>query len=105
MVRKRCVYEIEWAAEAEADRQSLPVFARRRVTSAVAQLAHQAEIETRSRKRLGKKLGLLSEAEWSLRIGDLRALYRIVDGRTVRILRVIIKGTATTDDALTRVKR
>jgi mRNA-degrading endonuclease RelE of RelBE toxin-antitoxin system len=68
-------------------------------------LAHQAETETRNRKRLAKKLGALTEAEWNLRIGDLRALYRIVDGRIVRILRVIIKGTATTGDALTRVKR
>jgi mRNA-degrading endonuclease RelE of RelBE toxin-antitoxin system len=98
------VYEVEWSDEAEADRQSLPVFARRRVTAAVAQLPHQAEIETRNRKRLRRRLGGLTDAEWNLRIGDLRVLYRIVDGRIVRILRVILKGTATTDDALTRVK-
>ena len=103
--RKRRVYEIEWSAEAEADRQSLPVFAKRRVASAIEQLVHQAETETRNRKRIRKRLGVLTEAEWNLRIGDFRALYRIVDGRTVQILRVIIKGTATTDDALTRVKR
>jgi len=81
------------------------VFAKRRVASAIEQLVHQAETETRNRKRIRKRLGVLTEAEWNLRIGDFRALYRIVDGRTVQILRVIIKGTATTDDALTRVKR
>jgi mRNA-degrading endonuclease RelE of RelBE toxin-antitoxin system len=103
-VRKPCVYEIEWSAEAEADRQLLPIFARGRVAAAVAQLLHQAEIETRNRKRLKKRLGALAEAEWNLRIGEVRVLYRIVDGRIVRILRVILKGTATTDDALKQVK-
>jgi len=98
------VYEIDWSDDAEADRRNLPVFARRRVAAAVEQLLHQAEIETRNRKRLGKRLGTLTEAEWNLRAGDLRVLYRIVDGRIVRILRVILKGTATTDDALRRPK-
>jgi len=98
------VYEIEWSDEAETDRQSLSVFARRRVAGAVADLTHQAEIETRNRKRLRRRLGALTEAEWNLRIGDLRVLYRIVDGRIVRILRVIFKGIGTTDDALRRVK-
>jgi mRNA-degrading endonuclease RelE of RelBE toxin-antitoxin system len=80
----------------------LPAFARRRIGAAVAQLAHQAEIETRNRKRLRTRLPDLMEAEWNLRIGDLRVLYEVLDGRIVHVLRVILKGTATTDDALTR---
>jgi hypothetical protein len=37
-----------------------------------------------------------------MRVGDFRVLYRIVDGRIARILRVILKGTATTEQALGR---
>ena len=98
------MYEIEWSEESEADRRSLSVFDRRRVAAAVTQLIHEAEVETRNRKRLRNRLGGLTEAEWNLRIGDLRVLYRIVDGRIVRILRVILKQTATMDEALRRVK-
>jgi mRNA-degrading endonuclease RelE of RelBE toxin-antitoxin system len=103
-VRKRRVYQIDWSREAEADFRNLPAFWQRQVTAAIAQLVHQAEIETRNRKRLSEKLGDLMEAEWNLRIGDLRVLYRIIEGRIVQILRVILKGTATTDAALRRVK-
>jgi mRNA-degrading endonuclease RelE of RelBE toxin-antitoxin system len=93
------VYEIRWSDKAWADLEALPAFERRRVARAVDDLIHQAEIETRNRKRLRGRLGALTDAEWSLRIGDLRVLYRIVDERIVQILRVVFKGTAATDDA------
>ena len=41
-------------------------------------------------------------AGWNLRVGDLRVLYRIVPGPAVQILRVILKGALTTDEALAR---
>ena len=84
--------------------ENLPAFWRRRIAAAVEQLAHQAEIETRNRKRLRRPVYDLWDAEWNIRVGDLRVLYRIIDGRIAQVLRVILKGTATTDDALGRVK-
>jgi hypothetical protein len=47
-------------------------------------------------------LDQLPAARWNLRAGDLRVLYAIVDGPAVQILRVILKGSSTTEDALAR---
>ena len=96
------MYEINWSEKACADLKALPPLWRRRVGEAVSQLAHQAEIETRNRKRLRTQLPDLMEAEWNLRIGDLRVLYEVLEGRIVWVLRVILKGTATIDEALRR---
>jgi mRNA-degrading endonuclease RelE of RelBE toxin-antitoxin system len=96
------VYEIRWSDDAWADLQALPAFHRRRVANAVDNLVHGAEITTRNRKRLDRILPGLEDAEWNMRVGDFRVLYRIVDGRIARILRVILKGTATTEQALGR---
>jgi len=96
------VYEIDWSEDARADLRALPAFWRRRVGAAVGDLVQHAEVETRNRKRLRKRLPDLMEAEWNLRIGDLRVLYEVLNGRIVHVLRVIIKGTATTDHALKR---
>jgi mRNA-degrading endonuclease RelE of RelBE toxin-antitoxin system len=99
------VYEIEWSDEAEADFNALPVFVRGPLVAAIAALRHQAETETRSRKPLREPPALLTEAEWSVRVDDFRVLYR-VERPAVRILRVILKGTSTLDEALGRsVKR
>ena len=98
------MYEIAWSEASRADLKALPAFWRRRVAAAVEQLVHQAEIETRNRKRLRQAPQGFWDAEWNLRVGDLRVLYRVIDGRIAQVLRVILKGTATTDDALKRVK-
>ena len=98
------MYEIDWSEQARADLRALPAFWRGRIAAAVEQLAHRAEIETRNRKRFRRALHDLWEAEWNIRVGDLRVLYRIIDGRIAHVLRAILKGTATTDDALGRVK-
>ena len=82
--------------------RALPAFWRRWVGAAVGDLVQHAEVETRNRKRLRKRLPDLMEADWNLRIGDLRVLYEVLNGRIVHVLRVIIKGTATTDHALKR---
>ena len=96
------MYEIHWSAEAEADFLALPVFQRPRVATAVEGLRHAAEVETRNRKPLERVLDQLPAARWNLRVGDLRVLYRIIEGPAVQILRVILKGTSTTDEALAR---
>ena len=96
------MYEIDWSHEARTELQELPVFSRRRVAVAVQQLAQQAEIETRNRKRLRKPIPGLWDAEWNIRVGDVRVLYRIIDGRIAHVLRVILKGTATLEQALER---
>jgi mRNA-degrading endonuclease RelE of RelBE toxin-antitoxin system len=98
------VYEIEWSEQARTDLKALPAFWRRRIAVAVEQLVHQAELETRNRKRLRSVIADCWDAEWNLRVGDLRVLYRVLDGRIAHILRVILKGRATTADALGRVK-
>jgi len=96
------VYEIEWSEEAEADLVALAVFKRPAVVTAVEELRHEAEVETRNRKPLRRVLPRLPAAAWNLRVADVRVLYRISDGPSVQILRVIIKGTSTTDEALAR---
>ena len=97
------MYEIEWSNEAQADFLTLPVFERPRVAAAVEGLRHEAEVETRNRKPLERALDQLPAAEWNLRVADLRVLYRIIEGPAVQILRVILKGTSTIDEALARI--
>ena len=50
---------------------------------------------------LREPLDDLSQAEWNVRVGDYRVLYCAV-GPTVQVLRVILKGTATLEEALAR---
>jgi len=97
-------YDLLWAEEAKAELARLSAFRRRIVVTEVeAQLRHQPGIETRRRKRLRESLADLPEGSWELRIpGDHRVLYWIADGRTVAVLRVILKGTATLADAIRR---
>ena len=101
-VRKRCVYEIKWSEEAEADFEALSLFQRPRIAMAVERLRHEAEVETRNRKPLERLLYQLPAARWNLRIGDFRVFYRVIEGPAVQILRVILKGTSTTEEALAR---
>src|SRR5204863_3568414 len=46
------MYEIEWSAQAVDDLNQLRAFHRPPIAAAVTELAHQAEAETRHRKRL-----------------------------------------------------
>jgi mRNA-degrading endonuclease RelE of RelBE toxin-antitoxin system len=99
------MYEIEWSEEAKADLRRISAFARGPVMAAILELRTQAERETRNRKPLREPLEDLPEATWQVRIGDHRALYRISHGQTARILRVILKGTATTWQAVAKGKK
>jgi len=53
-------------------------------------------------KALREPLDDLRQAEWNVRVGDYRVLYCVVEGPTVQVLRVILKGTSTLEDALAR---
>jgi len=72
------------------------------VLAAIERLRFEAESETRHRRPLRAPVKGLPETAWQLRVGAYRALYRINDERTVRVLRVILKGTRTTDAAVRR---
>jgi ParE toxin of type II toxin-antitoxin system, parDE len=105
-------YIVELSAEAQMDLNAVPVFHRVRVLRALAELTHRAEVETRRRKALLAPLAELPEASWEVRVGDYRALYQVTppgegpaDERTARVLRVILKGRSTMQEALTRAKR
>jgi mRNA-degrading endonuclease RelE of RelBE toxin-antitoxin system len=87
-------YTVIWSEQAKAERGELHAFLRPGLERAVRQLQDQAEIETLHRKRL-ERLELLPpeypDPTWSLRVGQHRVLYA-VEGRTVTVLRVILKG-------------
>ena len=99
------MYEIEWSEEAKADIRRIPAFLRRPVLAAIENLRIQAEIETRNRKRLRHPIDDLPEATWEVRVDDYRALYRIDNRQTARILRVIFKGANTTGSAVLKARK
>lgn len=75
-------YEILISDEAEADLATLRVIDRKRISEAVvSQLGHQAEVESRHRKRLREN----PIASWELRVSDFRVFYN-VDGETVTVV-------------------
>jgi hypothetical protein len=95
-------YDIVWDEEAQAELAGLKAFQRRIVVDAVEdRLRFQPDVETRNRKPLQQSLPEAPDASWELRVhGDHRVLYRVADVRTVRVLRVILKGTASLATAI-----
>jgi mRNA-degrading endonuclease RelE of RelBE toxin-antitoxin system len=70
------------------------------VEKAVGLLEHEAEIETLQRRRLKPDASLENpEPIWRIRVGEHRVLYA-VDGQTVRVLRVILKGRKAFGESL-----
>jgi mRNA-degrading endonuclease RelE of RelBE toxin-antitoxin system len=106
-------YKVELSPEAQSDLRAIPAFHRPRVVKALAALEHEAEVETRRRKALAEPIEALPGASWEVRVGDYRGLYQIapVDGgaprevKTARVLRVILKGTSTTQEAVSRARK
>lgn len=75
-------YEILISDEAEEDLAKLRATDRKRISEAiVTQLTHQAEVESRHRKRLREN----PIASWELRVEDFRVFYN-VDGETVTVI-------------------
>jgi mRNA-degrading endonuclease RelE of RelBE toxin-antitoxin system len=98
-------YEIQWSEEAKADIRQMPVFRRGPLFAAIEHLRYRPETETRNRKPLVQPIEALPEATWEVRVGDYRGIYRIEQGQTVRVLRVIFKATSTTAEAVARGRR
>jgi len=95
-------YTVIWSEQAKAERGELHAFLRPAIETAVGLLEHQAETETIHRKQLGRREGLAPgypEPIWRLRVGRHRVLYQ-VEGRTVHVLRVILKGRKTLGEIL-----
>jgi len=86
-------YVIVWSEDAKAEIETLPAFRWPPIEKAVAHLADQAEVETRNRKRLRRETlpPEYPDPTWEQRVGAYRVLYA-VEGRTVTVLRVILKG-------------
>jgi mRNA-degrading endonuclease RelE of RelBE toxin-antitoxin system len=103
------MFVVELSPEAQADISALKAFHRPPILRSLAVLAHEAELETQQRKPLAEPLEDLPGASWEIRIGDHRVLYAILPGqesrRTVRILRVILKGALTTREALSKARK
>jgi mRNA-degrading endonuclease RelE of RelBE toxin-antitoxin system len=103
-------YNIEWAPRAAAEFDQLRAFEAKAIHRAIEWLAYQAETRTRNRKPLGEPLEDLPEASWELRIRAYRVFYEVRPGgasasmnpKTVRILRVILKGRQSTREAVSR---
>jgi hypothetical protein len=103
-------YRLEWTAAAEADLGELRTFDARPIVQAVEELRQQAETRTRNRKPLDEPIEQLPEASWEVRVGDHRVFYDVraeepddvppaeesKPRKTVRVLRVILKGRHTT---------
>lgn len=95
-------YVVTWSEQAKAERGELRSFLRAALEKAVGLLEHDAERETIHRKRLRPGQGLTPEypkPTWQLRVGGHRVLYH-VEGRTVLVLRVILKGRKTLGESL-----
>ena len=92
-------YEIEISELANDELEELRPFDRRPIVQALRLLSHQAETETRNRKRLRRPVEGLPRDTWQIRIGVHRVLYEVRAHATVRVLRVIIK-TGTTGESL-----
>ncbi|HXU03952.1 MAG TPA: type II toxin-antitoxin system RelE/ParE family toxin [Polyangia bacterium] len=94
-------YVVIWSEEARYELERLHAFFWPPIEDAAALLEYQAEVETRNRKRLRKETlpPGYPDPTWEQRVGTHRLLYG-VEGRTVRILRVILKGRRTLGESL-----
>jgi len=81
------------------DLEALRPFDARTVVEAIRELRYEAEVRTRKRKPLKAAIAGVPNASWELRVGDHRALYEVRKDRIVRMLRVILKGRRTIDEA------
>lgn len=90
---------------AEEELDQLRSFDARSILKAIRELRYGAELVTRKRKRLREPIPSVPEASWELRVGDHRVLYEVRKHRIVRMLRVILKGRLTMDEAVSGSRR
>jgi len=79
------------------DYKALEPFDRAKIRTSVLTLADQAEVPARNRRPLEAPRFVVPGSDWKLRIEDYRLLYR-VDGGTVFVLRVRLKGSQTIEE-------
>jgi len=92
MVGKR---RILYSSEYVGDLRRLRPFDRPVIQRTIAnQLTVGADVPTRNRRPLRHGLPWCPDAAWQLRIGQFRVLYAF-DSDTVRILRLLLKGSRT----------
>jgi mRNA-degrading endonuclease RelE of RelBE toxin-antitoxin system len=92
-------YFVELASAAQNELDELRAFDARPIVKAIRVLQHEAETATRNRKPLRRPIAGLADASWEVRVGDYRVLYEVRNERVVRVLRVILKGRLTTEEA------
>jgi mRNA-degrading endonuclease RelE of RelBE toxin-antitoxin system len=92
-------YFLEWDPRAERDVDELRVFDARQIVAAIGDLQYEAETRTRQRKPLRNVIPSVPDASWEVRVGEYRVFYEVRKDQTVRVLRVILKGRRTTDEA------
>ena len=96
------MYRIVWADECHDEMRRVRSFYRPRIRAAVLSLVHQAKVETRNRKRLRTGDDIPAgypQPAWEIRVDKFR-IFSTIQGKTVRILGVKIKGTRTTGEVL-----
>jgi len=89
--------DLDFSSLFDTDLSRLDAFVYPQIRSAVSLLRDQAEIPSRNRRALRATIWWCPEATWQARVGDFRILYR-VEGHTVCLLRVRLKGSRTTED-------
>ena len=90
-------YRLLYSRDFDQDLDGVPAYDAVVVRTRVALLDYQAEQESRNRRRLANPISWCAEANWQLRVGRYRVLYR-VEGGIVQVLRVAFKGRKTTEE-------
>ena len=106
-------YEIIFDPVADAELHALRAYDHRTIRDAIDEkLSTEPLVRTKGRKPLDPvppeieieiKVyldGLLVPEVWQLTVGAYRVLYVVIEGETVYVLRVVLKGRLTTGEAL-----
>lgn len=67
------------------------------IREALLHLAHQAEHETRNRRRLRQPVSWCPAATWQVRVRGYRVLYEVQEG-IVTVLRLRFQGSLSTEE-------
>jgi mRNA-degrading endonuclease RelE of RelBE toxin-antitoxin system len=98
-------YVVEVVPLAERELDEMRAFDARPILRAIWSLTYEAETATRNRRPLDETMPGLPEGCWEVRVGSFRVLYQVANDRTVTVLRVILKGRRTLEEALNRSRR
>jgi mRNA-degrading endonuclease RelE of RelBE toxin-antitoxin system len=91
-------FRLEYDQAAFDDIDDVEAFDAPIIKKGIGVLEDQADVPTRNRRPLQRRITWCPQATWQLRVRGYRVLYRI-DGGTVLVLRVRWKGPLTTEQA------